>query len=265
MLIAQISDPHIRPSGVLYQGLVDSNEMLSAAVRQVNSLEPRPDLVLLTGDITDHGTADEFAHARALLAPLQVPLLAIPGNHDEREAFRAAFGGDGRVPDSGPIHYVADDLGPVRIVALDVTIPGRHHGLVDDAALDWLARVLADAPARPTLLMLHQPPFETGIPYMDPYRCFDGDRLDALLRRHPAVERVVCGHVHRVMQRRFGGTLLVTAPSTTTTIALRLAPDAAPASYREPAGFLLHHWTPAGGMLTHSCLIGDFGAAMPFA
>ena len=191
--------------------------------------------------------------------------MAIPGNHDEREAFRLAFTGRSWLPASGPIDYVADDRGPVRIVALDVTLPGLHHGVVSEEGAAWLDRVLAAEPARPTIVMMHQPPFDTGIPYMDLYSCREGQRLATVVARHPQVERILCGHVHRVMQMRFGGTMLCTAPSTTTAIALRLRPDAKPASHIEPPAMLLHHWQEGTGLITHVVPIGTFPGPYPFA
>ena len=115
MLIAQLSDPHLRPRGVLYQGLVDSNAMLVAAIETLNRLSPAPDVVILSGDVVDTGTRDEYAFAQELLGQISQPLFAIPGNHDEREAFRASFGPRGYLPKAGPLHFVADDLGPVRM------------------------------------------------------------------------------------------------------------------------------------------------------
>lgn len=265
MLIAHLSDPHVRPDGVLYQGVVDSNAQFAAAIAHVNALAPRPDLVLLSGDLVDHGHADEYAMLARLLAPLDVPVLAIPGNHDEREAFRRAFAGQSWLPAQGPIDYVSGDCGPVRVVALDVTLPGLHHGAVSEDGAVWLDRMLAAEPSRPTILMMHQPPFDTGIPYMDLYSCREGSRLAAVLLRHPQVERVLCGHVHRFMQLRFGGAMLCTAPSTTTTIALRLQPDARPASHIEPPAMLLHHWRAGTGLVTHFVPIGTFPGPFPFA
>jgi 3',5'-cyclic AMP phosphodiesterase CpdA len=265
MLIAQLSDLHVRPQGVLYQGVVDSNAMLAAAIGHVNALDPRPDLVLLSGDLVDCGTDDEYAMLAKLLAALQVPALAIPGNHDEREAFRRAFAGKRWLPASGPIDYVAGDHGAVRIVALDVTLPGLHHGAVSEAGAAWLDSVLAAEPARPTIVMMHQPPFDTGVPYLDLYSCRDGQRLAAVIARHRQVERIVCGHVHRFMQVRFGGAMLCTAPSTTTAIALRLRPDAEPASHVEPPALLLHQWQPGTGLITHFVPIGIFPGPYPFA
>ncbi len=265
MLIAQISDPHLRPAGQLYNGRVDSNALFAAALRHLEALDPQPDVVLLTGDVVDEGRADEYAVATALLARLRPPLVALPGNHDAHEGFRRAFAHHPHLPGSGPLHVLRDDLGPVRIVGLDVTVPGEHHGLVDAEGAAWLDAVLAEDAARPTLVMMHQPPFATGVPYLDAYACRGGDRLAAVLARYPAVERVLCGHVHRFMTLRFAGTLLCTAPSTASAIALRISPDAEPASYLEPPAMLLHRWTPDTGVVTHLVPVGSFPGPLPFA
>ncbi|MGQ3301059.1 phosphodiesterase [Reyranella sp.] len=265
MLIAHLSDPHVRPEGVLYQGVVDSNAQFAAAIAQVKALDPPPELVLLTGDLVDHGQADEYVMLLRMLGALDMPVLAIPGNHDEREVFRRAFVGKPWLPAEGPFDYVVGDCGAVRVVALDVTLPGQHHGVVSEEAAAWLDGVLAAEPARPTIVMMHQPPFATSIPYMDPYDCREGHRLAAIVARHPQVERILCGHVHRVMQMRFGGTVLCTAPSTTTAIALQLRADAKPASYIEPPAMLLHHWLEGRGLVSHFIPIGTFPGPYPFA
>lgn len=264
MWIAHLSDPHIRPTGSLYKDVVDANAALAAAVAQVNALDPLPDLVLLSGDVTEEGLPEEYAAARRILDALRPPLLAIPGNHDRREGFRAAFAHLPDLPAEGPLHVAHGGHGPVRILGLDVTVPGRHHGAVEETHLAWLDAALAAEPHRPTLLMLHHQPFRCGVPYLDTYRCFGAEALDAVVARHAQVERVLCGHVHRLMQRRFGGTLLTTAPSTATAIALRPWPEAEPASHLEPPGFLLHHWQD-GALLTHHVPVGRFPGPFPFA
>jgi Icc protein len=265
MLIAQISDPHLMPRGVLYQGLVDTNAMLAAAIAQVNKLPQRPDLVILSGDVVDGGTPAEYALAREMLAAIKQKLLVIPGNHDERAAFRSCFADLGYLPQSGPMHFVAGDHGPVRVIGLDVTIPGLGHGDMDDEAVAFLEAALALEPERPTMIMMHQPPFMTGMAFMDQYRCLRGQRLAEIVSRYPAVERIVCGHVHRSIQLRFGGTVLCTAPSTGAAIALSLGPERVGASVLEPPGLLLHHWTPGTGLVTHLVPIGDFPGPLPFA
>ena len=250
---------------MLYEGVVDSNAQFAAAIAHVNALDPRPDLVLLSGDLVDHGQAEEYAMLARMLGELEAPVLAIPGNHDEREAFRRAFSGHDWLPADGSIDYVAGDRGAVRIVALDVTLPGFHHGVVSEEGAAWLEGVLAAKPTRPTIIMMHQPPFATGIPYMDPYSCREGKRLAAVIARHPQVERILYGHVHRFMQLLFGRTILCTAPSTTTAIALQLRADAKPASYIEPPAMLLHHWQEGRGLVSHFVPIGTFPGPYPFA
>lgn len=264
MLIAQLSDPHVCGEKILYQGLVDSNAMLAAAVRHLNALSPAPDVVILTGDVTENGTLEEYANSRKLLSEIKQPLIVIPGNHDQRDAFRAGFSDKDYLPKAGPIHFAVSGLGDVRIVALDVTVPGAHHGDIDDTAIAWLETCLAEEPDRPTILMLHQPPFRSGIPYLDQYRCFGAERLEGLLQSYNNVELVVCGHVHRFMVRRFAGTVICTAPSTTTSIALRLAADAEPASFIEPPALLLHHWSANSGLTTHYVPIGQFPGPYDF-
>jgi hypothetical protein len=103
------------------------------------------------------------------------------------------------------------------------------------------------------------------VPYLDAYLCRDGGRLAKVVARYPAVERIVCGHVHRFMTMRFAGTTLCTAPSTTTAIALQLKPDAPPRSFVEPPAFLVHHWRLGTGMITHFVPIGTFPGPYPFA
>jgi 3',5'-cyclic-AMP phosphodiesterase len=263
MWIAQISDPHVRPAGILYKGVLDTNAALAAAVAQINALDPSPDLVVLTGDVVDEGHPDEYAAARALLTELKPKLLAIPGNHDDPNGFRAAF--PGHFPSDGPLHVTCGDAGPVRVIGFDVTVPGLHHGEVNDRGAAWLQRTLAAEPERPTVVLMHQPPVVSGIPYLDKYNCRGADRLAAIVASFPALERILCGHVHRTMQMRFAGTLLCTAPSTGTAIALRPTRAAMPASFLEPPGFLLHHWQPGAGILTHLVPIGQFPGPFPFA
>ena len=145
----------------------------------------------------------------------------------------------------------------------DRFLPDKAIDLMDEAAADWLEAVLARAPDRPTLLLMHQPPFTTGVPYLDAYLCRDGHRLASVIERYPMVQCVACGHVHRFMALRFAGTLLCTAPSTATAIALRFDPHAVPASYIDPPGLLLHRWTPATGIVTHLVPIGAFPGPLP--
>lgn len=265
MLIAQITDTHVMAPGRLAFGRVDTNACLARAVDSLLGEDPQPDLVLLTGDLVDAGAPDEYANLRDLLAPLPMPVLAIPGNHDERGALAGAFADSGYLPHAGFLHYVVEHH-PLRLIGLDTVEPGQTGGRLCAERLDWLAARLAAAPARPTLIFMHHPPFATGIAHMDEIG-LDPDSsagLAALLRRHPQVERIVAGHVHRSIQARFGGTTASVAPSTAHQVALDLRPDSPVAFTLEPPGYHLHRWTPQAGVVTHAVALGAFAGPFSF-
>lgn len=267
MLIAQFSDTHVRPRGTLYQGVTDSNADLACAIAHMQTLDRQPDVVLFSGDLTDYGEPDEYSVFLDLLEPVKQPCLLIPGNHDKVANLRRALRtrpGYQYVPDNGPLHYCIDDY-PVRIVALDCTVRGKHHGNLDSASLDWLSQTLHSNQTRPTVVMLHHPPFTCHIPYMDQYRYINDDPLATVIASAPNVEMLVCGHLHRVMMRRWAGTMICSCPSTTTEIALQLDPAATDASFIGPRGYLLHHWSDPGGLLTHVVNTGEADGPYPFA
>ncbi len=268
-VIAQISDIHVRPRGRRYQDLVDSNAMFAQAVATLNRLDPAPDFVLISGDLTDEGRPDEYAMLRELLAPLRLPYAVMPGNHDHRRFLREAFADHAWLPREGELHF-GIDAGAIRLLALDSTVPGFHHGELSPASLDWLERELVEHARRRVMIALHHPPFATGIPYLDLYGMTNVKPLRDLVARHANVDRIVAGHVHRSMHARLGNVPVLTCPSTTTQIALRLQPDADPASYMEPPAFMLHRWSDddrdgESSAVSHLCYIGQFDGPLPFA
>ena len=127
MLIAQISDMHVKAEGKLLYRRIDTADFLERAVAHVNALDPRPDIVLATGDLVDGGKPEEYAHLRRLLAPLAMPVHLIPGNHDARDALREVFPDHTYLPPTGFLQYAIEGL-PVRLIALDTLVPGKGHG-----------------------------------------------------------------------------------------------------------------------------------------
>lgn len=264
MLIAQLSDTHIKPEGRLAYKRVDTAFFLTRAVEHVRRLTPRPDLVVVTGDLVDAGLEEEYVQLRRLLAPLPMPVYVIPGNHDAREPLRRVFGGDGYLPSEGPyLHYVLEQY-PLRLIALDTLVPGQGGGALGPERLAWLDARLAEAPRRPTLVFMHHPPFKTGIEGMDAQWLQDGDALGAVIQRHAQVEGVTCGHVHRAIHARWCGTVVTTAPSTAHQIALDLRQPGALGWVMEPPACLLHLWREGIGLVTHTSPIGDFAGPYPF-
>lgn len=260
-MIVQLSDPHVVAPGRRVEGVVDTPALFAQAVAAAAALQPAA--VLISGDLVDGGRPDEYRHLRQLLLPLTCPVWLMAGNHDDPAALRAAFPDHDELGASGPVQWVREAAG-LRVVALDTTVPGRPHGALDADRLEWLDRCLAAAPSRPTLVAMHHPPFESGIGPMDAMRLVrGGPALEAVLRRQPQVQRVVCGHLHRPALCRFGGTVAMTVPSTAHQIALDLDPAAALAWRREPPGMAVHALV-AGDLVTHFAATGDHGPSCPF-
>ncbi len=243
---------------------IDTPALLAKAVASVLTLQPPATAVVVTGDLVDRGSADEYAHLQQLLAPLTCPVWLMPGNHDSINSMRLAF------PEHAELTPLADEaLSPfvlwvreaagLRLIALDTVVEGAAHGTLCEHRLAWLDRSLAEAPRQPTIVAMHHPPFATGIEHMDGIGLRQGtDALADLLRRHPQVERVICGHLHRPIVRRFGGTVAMTVPSTAHQIVLDLR-DGGPAAYRrEPSGYALH--APLdGAVVSHWVTVGEYG------
>jgi 3',5'-cyclic-AMP phosphodiesterase len=250
VLIAQISDLHVDEPNGFMRRFVDANAKLSAAIDYLHTRAERPEVVLATGDLTNDGRVEQYRLLRQLLEPLEVPILLIPGNHDDREAFRAAFSDRAWMPGSGPIDYVIDDY-PVRLIGLDTTEPGRHDGTLDDGQLAWLDATLAAEPGRPTLVFLHHPPFLSGLWMFDEIRLSGAPGLRAVVARHPHVVQIVAGHVHRCISTNWGATVLTTAPSTTHQSRCDLHPDEGAGITDDQPMLQLHRWT-GEAFITHT-------------
>jgi 3',5'-cyclic-AMP phosphodiesterase len=264
-MFVQLSDPHVVAPGRLLLDRVDTPRLLAQAVAAVAAMQPAPAAVVLTGDLVDRGTAEEYEHLRALLAPLPGPVWLMPGNHDDPAVMRQVFVDHDELQPPAGDPALADhvlwvrSVGGLRLVALDTVVPRASHGRLCAARLAWLADTLAAAPDTPTVLALHHPPFATGIGHMDAIGLLEGGpELAALLQGHPQVERLICGHLHRPITRRFGGTLAMTVPSTAHQIVLDLAPDAPPAWRMEPPGYAVHAWL-GGALVSHVVALGDHG------
>ncbi|WP_133648257.1 phosphodiesterase [Paraburkholderia flava] len=266
MLLAQISDLHIKRPGALAYRRVDTAVCLTRCVERLNALLPRPDAVLITGDLVDQGTAEQYAYLKTLLAPLEMPYYLMVGNHDDRTALREAFPDRPELKTEGEFVQYAIDVGPLRIVALDSVVPGQSGGTLCDARLAWLEAQLDAARDRPVVVALHHPPFVTGIGHMDEIRLEPraAERLAAIIARHPNVERVLCGHVHRPIFARFGGTIASAVASPAHQVALDLRDDAPSAFSMEPAAFALHRYDPATGIVTHHAYVDASDGPYPF-
>ncbi|MFI0445838.1 metallophosphoesterase [Actinomadura sp. 6N118] len=238
VVIAHLSDVHIDDDP-------RSAERTRAVMAYLDAL--RLDVVVVTGDIADHGLRVEYERARELLATRH-PTLICPGNHDERSAFRQYL--LERAPSSEPINQI--HRGERFVLALcDSSVPGKDHGELSDETLDWLEYVLAGAPGdTPVVVGFHHPPVPLHIPYVDGIRMFGEERLASLAERHPRLVAFLAGHAHTAAATTFAGRPLLVAPGVVSTTRLPWVPGDGLVHLDEPPA-LAFHVLDEGRLTTH--------------
>jgi 3',5'-cyclic AMP phosphodiesterase CpdA len=262
MNIVQLTDLHVRPPGVAAYRVAETNMLTERALRAVAALQPVPDAVIITGDLTDCGLDSEYGLLVDMLRRhLSVPVFVIPGNHDRREVLLRHFPATGQA--AGFVQYAIEDF-PVRLVMLDTVVPGAGHGELCGERLDWLDRTLAAEPDKPTLIGMHHPPFLCGIQHMDAIALQQPERFAAIISRHRQVSRIVCGHHHRPIFVAMGHAVASIAPSVAHQVELELRAGAPGRFVMEPPAYHLHRWAPGTGIVTHMGYVESFPGPFPF-
>ncbi|WP_405695465.1 metallophosphoesterase [Streptomyces sp. NBC_01185] len=240
VLLAQISDLHLDGSERATRRAVQVMDYVRAMPRPVDAL-------LVTGDIADHGAEAEYEEAaRILAAPF--PVLACPGNHDVRPAYRKVLLGE--EADAGPVNRV-HHVGGVAILMCDATIPGRDEGRLDEETLAWMDATLTELPAKTrALIAFHQPPVVLHHPLPDSGMLERPGDLAALIDAHPQVAAVLTGHAHTAAASTFAGRPLVVGPAITWTLRLPWEGDR-PADRDQPPGLAFHVLDDDGRLTTH--------------
>lgn len=259
MLIAQITDVHLG----FDPGNPDeyNRQRLDLVLKALGEMDPRPDLLLATGDLIDSGEDGEsYARFREAISGLPFPTYPALGNHDGRSAFFAHFP---EVPTAdGFVQYVIEEHA-LRIIVLDTLEEGRHGGNFCETRAAWLRERLLEQPDRPTLIVLHHPPIESGLSWMteDP----DAEwvhRLHAIVAGQTNIVAMIAGHLHRPITTRWAGTTLAVCPPTAPLVALDLDdidpdhPDDRPMIVADPPCYAIHLWT-GRGLVTHFDTAGD--------
>jgi len=266
LCIAQISDLHIKPPGALAYGRVDTARALERCVAALNAFEPEPDFVVISGDLADTPNMEEYDYLKRLLGPLRWPFAGIPGNHDSRELMRAAFPNAPYAFATGALNQKVE-VGSLDLLLLDSSVPGKPHGLLERATLEWLEAELAASEDRAALLFLHHPPFIAGIWHMDRQNLHNADELAAIVQRHKRVRIVATGHIHRATLTTFAGVPCTICPAPNHAVDLDLARLRAPSFRVEQPAFHLHTWFEDEGfgqLVTHQVPIGEFDGPYPF-
>ena len=263
-LLLQLSDLHIREPGKLAYGRIETAPYLKRAIDSVLRLPQQPHAVVITGDLTDFGRAAEYEHLRQLLVPLPMPVYLMPGNHDDRQQLRCSFTDHTYLGESGFVQFSVA-VGDLQLIALDTVSTGASAGFLCEKRLAWLAQELHIHAGRPVVVAMHHPPFQTLISHMDAIGLLDGaDELEALVALYPNVERIICGHLHRSIQVRFGGTIAATVPSPAHQVCLDLAPNGESLWALEPPGFGLHALPTGGRLVSHTVASGEYDGPYRF-
>lgn len=246
--IVQITDTHIKTEAGGYLEPEAVAAALERAVAHIAVLADAlggVDMVAHTGDLVDDGAPEEYARFRALITPLAAPFYAVPGNHDDRAAMRAAGLAPSSATGEEPI-VRALDLGPATILMLDTTVAGVSHGAIDEEQMAWALAKLDHALSvkRPVLLFAHHPPFQSGVGYMDAIRLEDGARFMARLAEKPALRLFACGHHHRGFVTTIGAAPAIAAPAVAGALALDFRTGARPTLTAEQSAVTVHVWRP---------------------
>ena len=206
---AHISDLHILADASRLQYGVDTATILRQAIEMLNRL--RPDFVVAGGDLLSDETEGSYRRLQELLRPLTAPIHFVMGNHDARAAFRRVFRSLDP-PTADPV-CGAFEVGGLRFLLLDSSLPGKEEGALSADQLCWLEEDLRAHTDRPTWIFLHHQPLPIYIRWLDRLGLRDAEPFLALVARHPQVAAVAYGHVHQARSVRYGRTLFASVPA----------------------------------------------------
>lgn len=215
-ILLHLSDTHLRSGGSRLFGSIDSHEQLTKALEVIEASGIRPDALVFTGDLADLGERDAYTAIRELVEPfarrLHARVLWVMGNHDDRDGFRAELLDE---TSGDPVHSVdrVDELDGLRVITLDTTVPGCHHGEITDQQLLWLADELATPAPLGTILAMHHPPVPSVLPLAASVELRDQSRLAAVLRGTD-VRGIIAGHLHYSTFATFAGIPVSVASAT---------------------------------------------------
>lgn len=244
MLIGQITDIHL---GFDPDNPAEFNrKRLDQVIAHLSRPENLPDMVLATGDLVDRGDLDSYRRLRNAFSLCPVPIWPCLGNHDVRANFSAMFP---EIPLADGFVQYEVDAGTLRLLVIDTLEEGRHGGGFCDVRARWLADRLAEQPDRPTAIVMHHPPVEVGIDWMNTH---PGEpwvqRFSAAIAGHDQAKTLICGHLHRPISAAWNGVVVTVCASTAPQIALDLRdidpeqPDNRPMIVADPPAFALHRW-----------------------
>ena len=238
-VVAHLSDTHF--------GIAGAAARVRLVLDHLHAMSPRPDVLVVSGDVADHGLEEEYAEARAVLDTWQGELAICPGNHDVRAAYAEAFCA------GGPTETVVT-RGGRRFVLLDSLVDAvdgvrTDPGHLTGTSLRWLEDRLGEDRS-PAFVVLHHPPVDIGLGLMDPIKLDNGPDLAAVLARHPHVVATLVGHAHTMSALTFAGRPLLIGGGAVSTVTHDA--EALPVVWMDaPVTFALHLHGDDGTLVTH--------------
>jgi len=204
--ILQITDCHLGSECHAELLGLDTDQSLYD-VLQVARYDERPDMVLVTGDISNDAGLGSYARFLSIMETYfpNVPLAWLPGNHDDPNNMIAV----GKHPIER--QHVA---GSWNMIFLDSRIPGQEGGRLGERELARLEAELEAQPHLPTAIFLHHQPVPVGSQWLDQYVVLDSDAFFAVVDRFPQVKMISWGHVHQDFRAQRNGVELIATPST---------------------------------------------------
>ena len=264
-VLAHISDTHFLGGGKPLYGSIDTDANLAHALAALEASKIDIDALVFTGDIADLGEPDAYGRVRGLVEPAAARMGAevvwVMGNHDDRSAFRAGLLGSGSEGgDDSPIDRVID-LGGLRVIALDTSVPGYHHGELSGEQLDWLGRQLSTRAAHGTILALHHPPVPSPVAYMQVLELQRQHDLAEVIRGSD-IRAILGGHLHYSTHGLFAGIPVAVAAATCYTMDVS-APDGSLVGRNGGQSITLVH--VYADQVVHSIVpLGDFDVVARF-
>lgn len=255
MLVAQITDLHLSAPE---DGPCPNINRFKAVLSELKAMTVKPDRVLITGDLAEHGCLSAYQALKATLTDFNIPVHFALGNHDDKDSFAACFP-DHPLNDSFLQYSLNTEA--LRIIILDTSDPNRHGGAFCKRRANWLEAELAKAPDHPTLIAMHHPPTDIGIPWITtPNEAVWAQRFLQIIDHHDNIVHIICGHIHRTIFKTFAGTTLSVANAIAPQVTLNLSkinPDKVDGRVliEEAApGYALHHWD-GQSITTHNAIL----------
>jgi len=264
VLIAQISDLHLSVENTKALTIAPMAKNLKLCVEHINQLPLLPDLVLVTGDISNGGLIEELKSAKTLLDQFSMPYFVIPGNHDKRQDLLTVFGDKSCQENTDQlINYSIDDF-EVKLIAIDTSIPFKPGGELKQTTAHWIEQQLQKFLNQPVIIFMHHPPVDLGIAETKLDGFSGSEYLEDIIEKHSNIEAILCGHIHLAAHTRWHGTIISTAPSIGMRLVIDFKMEHESQFILDEPSYQIHYWTENKNLVSYNVNINDPHQGYPF-